>query len=503
MRNIRFFKRELLWLSLIILVGLFLRLQGIFTNSFAFTYDVGRDMLAIDNIINSGKIPLIGQTTGLSGLFYGPWWYYILTPAFILSAGNPAGVAFFMVLSGIATVVLGFKLGKRIGGTLLGLMFASLISFSPVMIGLTSQIWNPNLMPLFIVIFMHYLYSIFLSLEEKKDVGVMRPLLIGLSLGIILDLEVVFGLLFLIGAIISIIISLDKRIKLKNYPFIILGFVMIMSPRIIFELRHNFLMTNAFLTFIGKTLASSGENKSSLVPLTGINALYRNWMETFSTGNLLSGFALMFLTIFGLIFLYKKMKREEKFLLKIQLIILATFLIGLSFFPGDIWNHYIVGIPVLFIFILSIAVSKILHYSKRIKFLTICIIVPCLISFVNPIRIINDYQRPLWTGDASVYRNQLEIIDYVYREARGKEFKYVVYTPPVHDYTYQYLFKWYGLNNYKYLPSEKSNLAFIILEPDLPYPSRLIDWLKLREKDGRIIKTETFNSGIIVQTRIN
>ena len=76
-------------LILVIAVGAFLRLQGVFTNSFAFTYDVGRDMLALWNIAIVHKIPLIGPIIGgnsasdLPGIFYGPWWYYFLTPFFI------------------------------------------------------------------------------------------------------------------------------------------------------------------------------------------------------------------------------------------------------------------------------------------------------------------------------------------------------------------------------------------------------------------------------------
>src|SRR3989338_419384 len=147
----RFIKKELLILYLIIFLGLFLRVQGIFTNSFAFTYDVGLDMLAVSDIVHLGKILLIGQTTGLPGLFYGPWWYYILIPPFVLASGDPAGVALFIALSGAVTVLLGFKLGKGIGGTVLGLVFASFLSFSPVMVGLTSQILKLSLVCFFLL----------------------------------------------------------------------------------------------------------------------------------------------------------------------------------------------------------------------------------------------------------------------------------------------------------------------------------------------------------------
>src|SRR5947208_1108732 len=88
-------------LGIIILLGSWLRLSGIFSNSFAFTYDVGRDMLEIRNIVVNHHLTLIGQTTGIQGIFYGPWWYYILVVPFTLSGGNPQGIAFFIALTGI------------------------------------------------------------------------------------------------------------------------------------------------------------------------------------------------------------------------------------------------------------------------------------------------------------------------------------------------------------------------------------------------------------------
>ncbi|MCX6722657.1 MAG: hypothetical protein NT094_01140, partial [Candidatus Staskawiczbacteria bacterium] len=127
-------KKEYLFLYLIIIIGAFLRLQGVFTNSFAFTFDVGRDMLALWDIAYLHKISLIGATTGLPGVFYGPWWYYLLTPFFILFSGNPQGIALTMSLIGIVTIFFGFVFGKKLGGMFLGFCIALLISISPVLI---------------------------------------------------------------------------------------------------------------------------------------------------------------------------------------------------------------------------------------------------------------------------------------------------------------------------------------------------------------------------------
>lgn len=497
---------RLVFIALLVvsILGAWFRIEGVITQSFAFTYDVGRDLLAVSDIINLGKIPLIGQTTGLPGLFYGPWWYYILTPSFILASGNPVGVAFFMSISGIATIVLGFKLGKNISGVAFGLIFASFLSLSPTMIAVASQIWNPNLIPLFIVIFMYCLHSIFVCLEQKKEIRGFYLLALGILLGLILDSEIVFGLLFLLGAIISIIIFLRKRLKLKDYSLFILGFSIILSPRILFELRHDFLMTNSLLSFIGKTFTSSEGSQGFFTPINSFIALSNLWMETVSKGSLALGFILFFLTVIALVYFYKELKKEEKFFLSSNLIIILTFLTGLSFFPGDIWGHYIVGIPVLYIFILSFAISKSLQNFKQIRFFIVVLVIVCLMLYVNPIQAIRRYQAPLWEGDASLYRNQLAVVDNIYKQANGKEFNYVLYTPPVHDFTYKYIFLWYGKEHYGYTPKkEKASLFFLILEPDYQHSFRLTNWLEERKNDGKIIKEEIEKGNITIQTRIH
>ena len=71
---------EHIFLAVAVILGSYLRFQGVFTNSFAFTYDVGRDMLALWDITHFVDLPFIGPTTGLPGLFYGPWWYWLLSP---------------------------------------------------------------------------------------------------------------------------------------------------------------------------------------------------------------------------------------------------------------------------------------------------------------------------------------------------------------------------------------------------------------------------------------
>ena len=491
------FKKQSLLLFIILLIGLYLRLPGVLENYFAFTYDVGRDMLALWNIVHTHKLLLIGFTTGLPGVFYGPWWYYLLLPFYVLSFGNPQGVAVTMVLVGVTTIFLGFFLGKKIGGYFLGFSLASLLAASPVLVGMSSQIWNPYISPIFLVLTLLILRKIYS--EEKPKARYYFTL--GFLIALIIDLEIVFGLLLAVGLILALLIVKNKKIQLKSIVSFCIGAVVIFSPRIIFEIRHHFLMTTSFVKF----LATNDSPKSSNLIWTfqnRFNMLFNQFNSTITLENKFLGVIVVLFIFITIVIFYKKASKISQEFINTSLIILLTFLIGLTFFHHDIWPHYLVGLPVFYLLLLCLAISLIAQKTKNYIIPGLIVVVIFLIN-LNPISIVNNMGKPLWIGDASVYRNQLAVIDYIYQQSGGKNFKYVVYTPPVYDYTYQYLFKWYGPNKYHYAPSDSSHLAYFILEPDSQYPFRLTDWLKQREKDGKIIKTEKFKSGIIVQTRVH
>jgi len=494
-----FLKTEYLFLYVIVLIGAYFRLQGVFTNSFAFTYDVGRDMLALWNIAYLHKIPLIGATTGLPGVFYGPWWYYLLTPFFIIFSGNPQGIALVMSLIGILTIIGAFILGKKLGGNFLGLLFALIISISPVMISLSSQIWNPKITPLFVIFVLLVLSKIYFL--DKKDKS-KYYFLLGILLAFNIDLEIVFGLLLSIGIVLSVIFTVKRKISVRSVLYFIFGGLLIFAPRIFFEFRHGFLMTKSFITFF------IGGNSEHLVSsfldtfISRLSVMFDQFNSTLAAENKLFGILILLFISITLLFLYKKADVLIKNFINTCLIVILIFLLGTVFFSHDIWPHYLVGVPVFYILLFAIS-FHLLHKKLSNNFFSTLILIFIIVINLNPISLIQSLNKPLWEGDTSVYRNQVAVIDYVYKQAHGKEFKYVVYTPPLYDYTYQYLFRWYGPKNYRYSPVVKSNLAYFILEPDLQYPSRLKDWLKLREGDGKIIKTEIIKGGIIVQTRTN
>lgn len=490
--------RSSLLLIFILLIALWFRIQGFLYGTFAFTYDVGRDFLAVSQMISSYKPLLIGFTTGLHGVFYGPTWYYLLSPFFILFQGNPSGIAFIMMLTGALTAWLSYLIGRRIGGNFLGLTFALFVGVSQVMTEISAQIWNPNPIPLFIAIVLLLLLRINTSSSSKK----MLFFILGLCIGIIFDLELVFGVLFVFSSFVYFFVAgLFKKSKV-NFILMISGFTFIQLPRVVFEFRHDFLMTR---TLINSFISGEGESLITYVPRLSqtLERFFAVWKDTIAWQSPLIGLLVLAFVIFVFVKTARKVKKEERLILGYLFSVLFIFILGLSFFNHDIESHYYIGIPYVYIFIMSFSVYV---AKKYLKFNAILLIMLVLIFsvLVNQLKLFGTFTKSTWVGDASVYRNQVEVVDYIYKDANGRKFNTITYTPPIHDYPYQYLFQWKGKNDYGYIPSKDyEELFYLIIEPDLQFPVRQIEWMKVREGDGVIVGETTFKSGIKVQKRIH
>jgi len=492
-------KTVLIILLFLLFSAAFLRLLGVFTNSFAFTYDVGRDMLKIAEIVYQHKIPLIGFTTGIEGIFYGPWWYYILTFPFLISGGNPQFIAGFIAFTGILTVFLLFVFGQEIQDSYFGLLLAFLAAFSTSLIGISTQIWNPNIAPILIILNLFIIYKLF------KNPGIWTYFFFGLVLTLLMDTEIVFGILHLIGTLIGLFIISKKIILNKKMLFFIPGALLVLAPRIIFELRHNFLMAQNFYHFV----TSQKEATLGITPVSIINKLdifFGLFADTITGTSKLIAAPLLLIIAISIFLTFKKTKANLKKFLILTLAIISIFIIGIVLFSHDIWPHYLIGLPVYFCLLTAIPLFTFFKSHNYAKFTVFLILIA--ISWGNVIKLHSqvsaDLKRPIWEGNAAVYRNQLAVVDYIYNEAKGKEYNYIAYSPAIFSYPYDYLLTWYGLKKYNYAPSvEHRKLFFVIIEPDFDHPFLLKQWLKLREKDGKIIKEQKVKGGVIVQTRIH
>src|SRR3989338_740654 len=82
-------------LMIILFSAFFIRIYRL-NDLLGFYYDQGRDALVIWKLWHEGKPFLIGPVTGLSGIFLGPFYYYLIAPLYLIGKGDPVFPAFFL-----------------------------------------------------------------------------------------------------------------------------------------------------------------------------------------------------------------------------------------------------------------------------------------------------------------------------------------------------------------------------------------------------------------------
>ena len=83
----------------------FTRLPLIISGIIPFSFDHGRDSLAVLHFIKTLNPVFLGPWTSIPGLFFGPGWYYLLAPAYFLVQGNPVAGAWIMFFVGLLELI--------------------------------------------------------------------------------------------------------------------------------------------------------------------------------------------------------------------------------------------------------------------------------------------------------------------------------------------------------------------------------------------------------------
>lgn len=503
--------RNYLILLLILLFALFLRLPQILADQFIFAFDMGRDMLWVRDIVVLHKPYLIGPWGSLAGVFFGPGWYYFLTVPFLISGGDPRGSVIFVLLTNLLVIILAFVLGKKLKDERLGLIFAILIASSSLMIDLSTFAFHANLLPLTTLIFIGSLWKAWL----KKD---KYLLLAALMAALNFHLEPAAAIFTTLTLLTFLFLNL-KIIKNKFLIFsTIFVFVLPFIPQIIFELRHQFIQTKALMAFF------QGQNQSlgGVLPL-GLRLVdrFNKFLDLFLGSVFSFSSKWMAILIIGFIFWvifldYLQNNQKIKKFIIVNLLTLSLPFIGYIFiFSPELKVWYLSGltIPTIFLFALFL---DILFKKSPVTGLTIFLILILFNSHKN--------QK---LQDPGMLNIQKKIIDWIYDDAQGKPFRVFVYTPPVYDYHYQYLFWWYGKKKYGYWPEEYSywpgkidyvpykekylalqhrqqparetEVYYLIIEPDI-FEERIEGWRNNFSRD-KIIRVEKLDSMVKIEKR--
>jgi len=248
--------KKIYWLtfSLVVLLGIFLNFYRL-RETQNFFWDVARDMEVVRKMIVDHKWTLLGPTSSIGfgsqqESYFGPFYYYLIYPALILSKLDPVGPAYLTAIFGTsAAVLLYFFLLKLTHHRWLSLLGLFIYLISPLSVEYSRFPWNPNFISFFVILLL-------IIVEAFLRKGKMLLVLgIGFISGLIFQLHYIS--MGIISAIfISLLILKPKKIILTLFNFVF-GFVVGIFPLVLFELRHNFFLTRGILKIANSGLSGN------------------------------------------------------------------------------------------------------------------------------------------------------------------------------------------------------------------------------------------------------
>ncbi|OGM75706.1 hypothetical protein A2382_00440 [Candidatus Woesebacteria bacterium RIFOXYB1_FULL_38_16] len=478
-------------LGIILLAGLIARVYRVGT-VLGFYYDQGRDALVIWELIHKGKLFLIGPTTGIAGIFRGPFYYYLIAPFYFVGGGDPAWPAVMLAVLSVLAIALMYYLALKMQDRISGL-FAALIaslSFYIVMAGR----WLSNPTPM-LLLSMILVWLMVLVTEGKKWAWVGIAFVAGSSLFHFGSA----GEAFYFPALLLFAIWQRKNLPgRKIFVLSLVAFLITAMPQIVFDIRHDGILREN----IKKFLIDDGSFKLSFRQVLEKRLDFYYDVFTNKIFHWRRKKEVVMLAVVGLTFLVCLPKFIKQKGVVILMLLLTTLMVGLLFFQGNfgnIYDYYLTGYYLVFILLFGLVLGRIWRFWLG----KIFVIFFFWNFFAMNINIIRFKITDNVDGPGSVaLKNELQAIDWVYRDAAGRPFNIDVYVPPVIPYAYDYLIKWYGMKNFGYLPEEKQiSLLYTIYENDNPHPERLEAWFERQKGIGDVVDEVRFG-GIGVQRRV-
>lgn len=334
---------KLHWLFLIILlVAAFLRFWRL-EQLTTFGGDQGYDFLIAKSIIQ-WKFTLLGPKIGpynnLGNLYLGPAYYYLIAPWLFLFHFDPIGPAIFSVLTALATILIVYITAYKFLSEKVAILSSAIYGFNALLIEQARASSNPHLMPFFAAL---AIYSCLKILQEKSKL-LIWPILTGICTGIAVQLHYLAISLLII---ISIFIGINK--KYKFLALTLLGFVFALSGEILFEIRHNFFITNLFLLQLhqGKVFSFLAIFKNISLSVALVNSAF---------------FVLPILIIFALS--KRNIPRSKTLFILLTAAILGFLLVII--YPGNPQPHYFAPIYVSLVLLLSVILLSLFGSRQNI-----------------------------------------------------------------------------------------------------------------------------------------
>ncbi len=446
--------RRIILICFLVAAALCLRLYKI-GDTTEFLGDQGRDGLAIYKAVEQRTVPVVGPTVG-AGQYTGPFYYYLIAPAFLLFGFNPVVPAIAMCVLSVVAILLFLYVASSLFGFQVAYIVSWLMACSPILIMQDRRLWNPTPIPFFVLLLV---VSLSLVGKKKKYWGFL-PMAVAATALIQLHYVNAISLIPTGIVCIAIVIHRVKNDTKKSIWLWIAGAVIVggalLYPFLVYEANRGFIdITRSFATMSYKDTLFS---KRAYIMNAGeiVIALWKYVIALEHKGALI-GIACVVLLVNGI-----KRSRES-------LLFVVWFCFGvcvLAFYKDTIQPQYAYQlIPVVFL-LLAGALSSV--HTRMIIVVSIgaAICAGCISwTAIHPYKII-DADLPRITA----------ITEKIALLADGQPFAFTVMNSrSFNDLHIRYFFKLYGLSSVSIDEVDNKRL-FIICEnacPEAPPAGKL------------------------------
>lgn len=414
-----------------------------------FLGDQGRDVTIIKDFLQNGNLFFIGPQTSIGNMYLGPYFYYLIAPSLLLANYSPVGPAIFIALLNLATVLLLYIIGKKWFNPQVGLISAFLFAISPVVIKYSNFIWNPNIMPLFSLLFVFFFFEAFNTKKfhyflyaALSFVMVINSHYLGLAL-------LPFTGLFWVFNLVKLIKTKSKQLKpFLTYTILaFLIFIISLTPQILFDLKHNGQNIKALTTFFTQRETTVNIKPYKAIPILPL--LFEQVNTRLLTGkNTTVGLITTIVFALALIPILFKFK-TQKFNFWVILIWYLSGLIALALYKQHIYDHY-------FAFLFPVVFLLAAFLINKFKILGI--------PFLILITIFSFLENPLRYQPNNQLKTDQAIADLIISNSDDQDFNFALLAKQNYDPPYRYV-----LNQKKAkivdLPQNLAQQLFVVCEP--------------------------------------
>ena len=492
---------EYLAFGVIVLVFIVVRLPILWYHDVAYTYDQARDFLSGVRIVVDHNPVFIGPTTGVDGLFHGAWWYYFTGLSYLLFGSEPIRYYVAILLVHLIGVIFFYASTRRLFGVIIAmwgaLHIATIDYFVSYRIFAGNNIFAAPFFMLFCLILMRF------PNMQKKSIP-LSLFLFGLAVGFVAEFELAFGIFLLPLTLLFLVVAIVKRYIVKSSTvYFLFGLLIPFTPRLLFELKNNFLQTRILLSFFSKPKLFTPRTYPEVLDERIHNFIYF-FKDSFGTDRA-ALLAAVFISLIAIILLFRLFKRrshphDELEMHTTRMALLVSIMGGLFlislWYRDTFWNYYYEGIQfaILLLFMSTWAATKIIH---RKMYVIISVLLCCVMFLQVSSRLVGAFR---YVPGESGLMVQESIVQYIVdRQKDDRIFCVRVFVPPVIPYTYDYLWLHHYLKRTVETPryEYQKGTCWYIIEPEQKgYEFRLIKW---KEKNIPIDATLIKNSEKIIK----